>query len=162
TALVVAQFAISIGLGIAALAVFSQINFTRNLELGFERQGIVVVRGIKKMTPSARESFIHTLRTNPQVVAAALSNAVPFETSNASNDPVNIQGDPQAVTAHMVNISPEFPSVYGVRLLAGRLLSRDRGEDMAGQNVLINKEALHRFAKTSEEILGKTLVHGSQ
>jgi putative ABC transport system permease protein len=162
TALVVAQFAISIGLGIAALAVFSQINFTRNLELGFDRQGIVVVRGINKMTPSARESFIHTLRTNPQVVDAALSNAVPFETSNASNDPVNIQGDSQAVTAHMVNINPEFPSVYGVRLLAGRFLARDRGEDMAGQNVLINKEALHRFGQTPDEILGKILVHGNQ
>jgi len=162
TALVVAQFAVSIGLGIAAVTTSSQINYARRLDMGFDREGIVVIRGVKKMTPSARESFIRALRTNPQIASAALSNAVPFEIFNASNDPVQIQGDTQTVTAHMICISTDYPAVYGMRLLAGRLLANDRGEDTAGHNVLINSEALRRFGRTAEQILGKTVVHGDE
>src|ERR1700694_1820499 len=56
-ALVVGQFAVSIGLGIAAIVVFSQIRFARNIDLGFDRDGIVVLQGITKLTPSAAQSL---------------------------------------------------------------------------------------------------------
>ncbi len=41
TTLVVLQFAVSIGLGIAALVVFQQIEFARHMDLGFRRDNIV-------------------------------------------------------------------------------------------------------------------------
>ena len=41
--LVVLQFAVSIGLGIAAAVVFSQISYARNIDLGFRRDNIVVI-----------------------------------------------------------------------------------------------------------------------
>ena len=40
--LVVLQFAVSIGLGIAAAVVFSQISYARNIDLGFRHDNIVV------------------------------------------------------------------------------------------------------------------------
>src|SRR6202012_5456106 len=42
TTLVVLQFAVSIGLAIAATVVFQQIDFVRHLDLGFRRDNIVV------------------------------------------------------------------------------------------------------------------------
>ena len=176
-ALVVCQFAVSIGLGIAAIVVFSQIRFARNIDLGFDRDGIVVLRGITTFTAAKAESFGRALKANPDIVDVALSNAVPFDLFNVSNIPVQIQGNPQSFTAHIVNVSPEFPSLYDMRLLAGRLLSTTHGEDVfssypfypaasapdadAGRNVLINREAARRFGYTAEEAVGKTIVAGT-
>jgi putative ABC transport system permease protein len=172
-ALVVWQFSVSIGLGIAAIVVFSQIRFAHNMDLGFDRDGIVILRGITTLTPSASESLARALRTNPQIADVALSNAVPFDLFNVSNVPVQTSGMSQSFTAHLVNISPEFPSLYGMRLLAGRLLSTSYGEDIftsypfagpgadAGRNVLINREAARRFGYTAEEAVGKTIDLGA-
>jgi putative ABC transport system permease protein len=172
-ALVVWQFSVSIGLGIAAIVVFSQIRFARNMDLGFDRDGIVILRGITTLTPSASESLARALRTNPEIAEVALSNAVPFDLFNVSNVPVQTQGMSQSFTTHLVNISPEFPSLYGMRLLAGRLLSTAHGEDVfssypfagpaadAGRNVLINGEAARRFGYTAEEAVGKTIDLGA-
>jgi len=43
TALVVLQFAVSIGLGIAALVMFAQLSFAHGLDLGLRKDGIVVI-----------------------------------------------------------------------------------------------------------------------
>ena len=172
-ALVVWQFSVSIGLGIAAIVVFSQIRFAHNMDLGFDRDGIVILRGITTLTPSASESLALALRTNPDIADVALSNAVPFDLFNVANVPVQTPGMSQSFTAHLVNISPEFPSLYGMPLLAGRLLSTAHGEDVftsypfagpgadAGRNVLINREAARRFGYTAEEAVGKTIDLGA-
>jgi putative ABC transport system permease protein len=172
-ALVVWQFSVSIGLGIAAIVVFSQIRFAHEMDLGFDRGGIVILRGITTLTPSASESLALALRTNPEIADVALSNAVPFDLFNVANVPVQTSGMSQSFTAHLVNISPEFPSLYGMELLAGRLLSTAHGEDVftsypfagpgadAGRNVLINREAARRFGYTAEEAVGKTIDLGA-
>ena len=54
--LVVLQFAVSIGLGIAALVVFSQINFARNIDRSLPRDNILVMNS-GRMTPEQRETF---------------------------------------------------------------------------------------------------------
>ena len=174
-ALVVSQFAVSIGLGIAAIVVFSQISFARHVDLGFERDGVVVLRDISKLTPSAALSLAQRLKANPEIVDVALSNAVPFDLFNVGNIPIHIQGRSESVATGIIAISSEFPSLYGMRLLAGRLLSATHGEDAfssypfyprtpdvdAGHNVLINREAARRLGYSPEEAVGKTLVGGN-
>jgi putative ABC transport system permease protein len=173
--LVVLQFAVSIGLGIAAVVVFAQISFARHLDSGFERDGIVVVRGLSKLTTSALESFTAALKANPAIAEAAPSNGVPLDLFNVSNLAIQIEGKPDTLTAHVMNASPEFPLVYGMRLIAGRLLSRARGDDVfseypfnppdstptidEGRNLLINAEAARRFGFTAQDAVGKTVVH---
>lgn len=175
TALVIAQFAVSIALGIAATVVFSQIRFAHRVDLGFDRSGVVIMRGVSKLGPSARESLSRALKAHPGITAVGLSDAVPFDLFNASNIPVRVQGNPQDVAAHIINIDPEFQSLYGMRLLAGRLLSTEHGEDIfssgpfsggqeaSGRNVLINEAAARRFGYTAQAAVGKTIVaNGSQ
>jgi putative ABC transport system permease protein len=175
--LVVSQFAVSIGLGIAAIVVFSQIRFARNVELGFDRDGIVVLRGMRVLTTAASESFARALRGSPEIVNVAMSNGVPFSLFNVSNLPVHIQGTTQLIGAHILNISPDYPLLYGIRLVSGRLLSTAHGEDVfssypffppssgpdpdANRNALINEEAARRFGYTAREAIGKTIAAGS-
>jgi putative ABC transport system permease protein len=175
-ALVVGQFSVSIGLGVTAIVVFSQIHFARNMELGFNHDGVVVLRGIRELTASATESLARALKANPDIVDVALSNAIPFDLFNVNNLPIRIQGNAQSgLTAHIVNIAPEFPSLYGMRLLAGRLLSAEHGQDVfaaypffpppgpdadAGRNVLINEEAARRLGFSAAQAIGQAIVGG--
>jgi putative ABC transport system permease protein len=169
TVLVVLQFAISIGLGIAALVVFAQITYARNLDLGFDRDNLVVIDfGLDPvMTPAAAESFLHALDADQGVAAVAQSNAVPFG-SGESRSTATISGNPTQFTVRTIDISPEFPAVYGMKLAAGRMLSRDRGTDVsntadrhndvaAGSNVVIDAMAARMFGFTPTSAIGKVI-----
>jgi putative ABC transport system permease protein len=100
------------------------------------------------------------LLTSPQVAAVAASNAVPFDLFNSSNNTVHLEGETQQFAAHIVNIGAEFPSLYGMRLLTGRLLSAAYGEDVLGHNVLINSQVVRRSGHTAQELIGKTVAIG--
>jgi putative ABC transport system permease protein len=167
SALVVVQFAISTGLGITALVVVRQVDFARKVDLGFDRDGVVVVRGIAGLTPSTRESLATTLKANPQVAAVSYSNAVPFELNYVDNDQIRLPGDPVSVAAQVIDIDPEFPSLYGMRLLAGRFLSEQRGEDLTTHrtavcNMLINAAGVRRLGFSPDAAVGKTVSVGGR
>lgn len=161
SALVVAQFGVSIGLGIAAAVMFRQISFVRSDDLGFHRNGVVVIQGLSKLTVPRRVSLAKALSANPDVVAVALSNVVPFDMSSASNLPIQIQGQSQSFTSHIVATSPDFTALYDMQLAAGRFLSAAHGQDLAAgldvHNVLINAAAAHRFGLSPQQALGKKI-----
>lgn len=157
--LVVVQFAISIGLAVTALAVLRQTDFARHVDLGIRRNGVVVVQGIARMTPSQRESFAAALRRAPGIASLAYSRGVPLGLYGFFTSLRVSGGTP--VRAEMLNIGPEFPSLYGMRLLAGRLLSADRGEDASTfasvGDVLINATAARRLGLSAAAAIGKDI-----
>lgn len=159
--LVVTQFAISIGLGITALVVVRQIDFARKIDLGFRSDGFVILRHITQLTPEIREGLAHALRTDPRVIGVAYSNAVPFNLNYVSNLIAHSPGVPEAVPAQYINLDTQFVSLYGLRLLSGRLLSEEHGEDASTRsntgNVLINATAARRFGFTIEGAIGKNI-----
>ena len=75
--LVVLQFAVSIGLGIAALVVFEQVSFARDMDMGFNRDNVVIVNA-DNLTSGTRESLKRALAADPAIATAALSSATPF------------------------------------------------------------------------------------
>jgi putative ABC transport system permease protein len=167
TTLVVLQFAVSIGLGIAAAVIFAQISFTRNVDLGFRRDAIVDVN-TNGIPPSTVDSLARALRTNSDIADVATSDAVPF-----SDDHNNISAHAPGATSSeefaLVPTSPDFMNLYGIKLLAGRLLSEDRGADgvtpdqLQGKNVqpinaLINATAARRMGYSPLDAVGKTLT----
>ena len=165
TILVVAQFAVSIGLGTAALVVFRQIDYARNLDLGFRHDNVIVVDA-GRLTPSERDSFAQLLRTQPGVLATAQSNDVPF-TTYQSLGVGRLAGQPDSVTLNQLPIGSEFPRLYDIPVVAGRMLSDKRGEDRfrgslddatnEGYSVVINEAAAARFGFTPEQMVNKTM-----
>jgi len=167
-ALVVLQFAVSIGLGIAAIVVFSQINFARNIDLGFRHDNILVI-GSGRMTPQMREAFVQSLRVAPGIADVGLSNMVPFE-ADQSLALVQVPGQAETLTLNDMAISPDYPRVYGIKLLAGRLLSQARGDDRfnsmtpggdplnEGRNIIVNAAGANHLGFTPQEAVGKALI----
>jgi putative ABC transport system permease protein len=164
TVLVVLQFSVSIGLGIAALVIFAQISFARNMDLGFRKDSVVII-GARSMSPENRDSFERVLRNQPGVLAVTASGYVPLDGNNNNTD-VHLQGSTSQLAMRVVPSDPEFPRTYGVKLLAGRLLDRTRSSDAtsapfiptySGQsfNVLLNEAAAREFGFTPQSAVGK-------
>ena len=172
TALVVLQFAVSIGLGIAALVIFAQISFARHMDLGFTKDNVVIVAA-QSMSPQTRDSFVKALRNLPDVQSVALSSYVPLS-GNSNNGDVHVAGGTSHPVMRMVPGDPDFPRTYGVKLVAGRLLDRSRGSDAppvlltptyAGPtfNVLINETATRDFGFTPGNAVGKHIfLHNTE
>jgi putative ABC transport system permease protein len=175
TSLVVLQFAVSIGLGIAVLVVFAQISFARHVNLGFHKDDVLVI-DVNDMTASGRDSFSKALGANPDIADVALTDAfaIPFAGNNNNID-VNVPGTSSTFTFWVVTASPNYAQVYGLQLLSGRLLSESRSADTvtdmhlsdnnfssAPYNILINETASRMLGYSPASAVGKTVsAHGT-
>jgi putative ABC transport system permease protein len=169
--LVVLQFSVSVGMGIAAGVVFRQAEYGRAMDLGFQHAGIVVINnGNPQLTGERQEAFAQALRADPGVAAVGLSNLTPFG-SGQSNSGVQVPGTPGRFTINTTIIGPHYPQVYGIPLIAGRELT-DRGVDRLnstgittggdplneGRNILINVAAAKRLGFSPQQAIGKTIL----
>jgi putative ABC transport system permease protein len=160
TGLVVMQFAVSIGLGIAALVVFAQISYARNIDLGLNKEGIVVINA-QGLAPATMESLTHALDADPALKGAARSGDVPFS-GNASDDTVEVPGKPGTSMIGVIGTGPGFFSLYGIHLLSGRALSESHVQDLQHQdssegNIVINQMAAERFGYSPRTAIGKVI-----
>ena len=170
TVLVVLQFAVSIGLGIAVMVVFSQISFARNIDLGFRKDNLLVVPTEGLVTLGGGQSFLQRLRYDPGILDVAVSNAVPFGTYGLGMLSVQVPGHPEKVALNMLTIGTNTVQLLGVRPVAGRLLSNDRALDQFdangdsekgandGHNILIDDTAAASMGFTPQQAVGKTII----
>ncbi|HEY4276056.1 MAG TPA: ABC transporter permease [Rhizomicrobium sp.] len=175
TSLVVLQFAVSIGLGIAVMVIFTQISFARHVDPGFQKDGILLIDG-ENLSASAQDGFVKALRTYPDISDVAVTDvhAIPYANNNNNVD-VSAPGNPSVLTFWRISVDSGFAKVYGVRLLAGRLLSEQRSADTvtgirlsgndfwsAPSNILINETAARMLGYSIESAIGKTIkVHNT-
>ena len=170
--LVVLQFAISIGLGIAAIVVFEQIDFARHVDLGFRRDHIVVTGTGGRLTPEGTKSFSEVLARGPGILNVARSSFMAFSGDN-NTLPTQKPGDPQFLSPTHISVSPEYFNLYGIKILAGRVLSDRRSEDEffdpndadyvaknEGHNLMINAALAKALGYAPSDIIGKSFIFG--
>jgi putative ABC transport system permease protein len=168
--LVVLQFAVSIGLGIAATVVFSQINFARNIDLGFHKDNVLVVGGgLLKLDGQA--SFIQRLKSDPDILDVAMTGVLPFNTDRWSGT-MQLAGHPERVDLNNRAIGANAVQLLGLKLVAGRLLSDKRAQDQVdssvfsaasandGHNILIDEAGAARLGLSPQQALGQTIIDG--
>jgi putative ABC transport system permease protein len=164
TILVIFQFAVSIGLIIAAAAIFYQIRFANRLDLGFDRDNIVMVpvKGVG-LSQAALESMTGEISALPGAAGVAMSDKVPGSGNSPANA-VRIAATGASIQVMQYSVSAEFAAVYGVKLEAGRFLSRDHSTDLhhgagpeGGRNILIDDHAARALGFTPEGAVGKAI-----
>ncbi|HEV2271979.1 MAG TPA: ABC transporter permease [Steroidobacteraceae bacterium] len=169
--LVVLQFSVSVGMGIAAGVVFRQISYARAMDLGFQHSKVLVVNN-GELTGEKQEAFAQALRADPGVAAVGLSSFVPFASGQMVST-IQVPGQAGLLTINTTVIDPGYPGVYAIPLLAGRLLSADRGDDRLnsvaivssgdplneGRNILVNAAAAKHMGFSPSEAAGKTVVY---
>jgi putative ABC transport system permease protein len=99
----------------------------------------------------------------PGVAGVALSDKVPGSGNSPANV-VRIAATGASIQVMNYSVAPDFAAVYGVKLEAGRFLSRDHGTDLhhgagpeGGRNVVIDDQAAHAFGFTPDSAVGKAI-----
>ncbi|MHB1207935.1 MAG: ABC transporter permease [Rhodospirillaceae bacterium] len=174
TALVVIQFAISIGLLICTAVVYGQTLYAKTMNLGFDPRNLMVVR-----TPNQKsaDDVLRTLREEvaklPGVTAATISGATPPDTNN-NNNIVEVPGrpSPTPILLEQKSVDYDFFTTFKVPLLAGRYFDEAHGGDdfphetdaqvRTGANIIINEKALGVLGFSSpQEAVGQQIRAGA-
>ena len=171
--LVVAQFAVSIGLIICTAIVYAQTVHARTVDPGFRREGLIQVEGIgrRQLLPLG-ETLKREIERIDGVVSVGRTD-IGIATGSSSSTGVQVPGLPEPVTIGTYFIDPDFLKTMGVKTLAGRLFEEGRPmddettpfpEDPAaeralaarGINIVVNELAAKRMGFASpQSALGK-------
>ena len=161
-ALVALQFAIMIGLGIAAATIWRQTQFSLNNQLRVDGSGIVLIENA--CAPSDR-AFRERLASLPGVAGAACANAAALFNGGMIVSAQVQGGDATPMVSGVVDFGAlEF---YGLRPLAGRFFDHDHGDDgrlvegeAAGNpSIVINETAMRKLGFGSpSQAIGKTVI----
>jgi putative ABC transport system permease protein len=166
TLLVTFQFAVSIALGLGALVVSRQVEYARQIDLGFDR-GNVVFAGTDGHLPEAGiRSLVEALKRGPGVLQVARANAEPFH-SGGYFVPVQNVGSSAQLTPNWVFTSQDYFGLYRIKLVAGRALSDSSEQDTyydmdnsrnQGHSVMVNVALARALGFSAQNIVGKIIV----
>lgn len=87
--LIVLQFVISIGLISATLVINKQMRYLTTLDLGYNRENVVMVSGSSFMSSQKFETFREHLLTSPSIVDASLINGNPMRVGQMNTVQIN-------------------------------------------------------------------------
>jgi len=151
--LVVSQFTISIGLIIATIIVYNQMNFMRNQDLGFSKDQMIVM---DTYGDAAKDAFKQSLAGLPNVKSVATSSSVPGGGNpGAYSEIENKKGDLQIANLDLYFVDFDYINQFKIKMVAGRGFSRDFATDTT-QAMVLNEAAVKMFGYTSpQQAIGK-------
>jgi putative ABC transport system permease protein len=135
-ALVIVQFTIAIAFTIATSVIIAQTHYVRGADLGFRRDGLVVVNAFDNtdVTEAQRTSLLEAWRTVPSVRSVTASEVAPGNGDHTETENIKRPGGSgKGPLIHVVTTEADFFTTYGARLRAGRFLGRDHGGDAPPQ-----------------------------
>jgi putative ABC transport system permease protein len=154
-ALVVLQFAIAIALSIGTAVLAAQTNYLRNADLGFRRDGLIMVSSFldNSIDAAQRAGLARAFKMIPGVTSVGLGTSAPgggkFDISSFEDE------NHHKVTVQQVLTGPGFFQTFHAHLLAGRVFdgahagddtfTMKTGNASFKANVVINKTALKLF-----------------
>lgn len=165
--LVVLQFSVSAGLLIALMLISNQVSFLHNMELGFKKDNVLI---IKKGKPGASSVFDAGLEKIPGVETWSSSTAAPSDVQHwGTIMSTTGREDPNRKNVTLLLGDEKFCDMYGFKLLAGRYLiasdtnsiTRAVPEDKRLGMCVINEKALEVLGVSKpEEAIGKKFWAG--
>jgi putative ABC transport system permease protein len=171
-ALVVAQFAISIGLVTCTAVVYGQTMYAKSLDLGYSHQGKLALTSVGNINNSQEtETLRQALEKIPGVTSVVMSSEVPSQDNqnNTGFKLIDAEGGAanQPVILNIHSIGYDFLESYDIKPIAGRGFDRDYGSDAVGNDpvaegevgsasLVLNESAVRMLGIASpEEAIGK-------
>jgi len=153
--LVVLQFSISIILIICTLLVFDQLSYVRGMDVGFNREHIIVIPLRDEAARKNGSVITNELLRNNMVVNVTGSGQKPVQVDNRLNIFVTGEnGERKVVEGYDCPVNYNFIDVFGMELVQGRNFSRDFTTDTE-RAVILNETAVKQAGW--DEPVGKTV-----
>ncbi|HEX3422971.1 MAG TPA: ABC transporter permease [Sphingomicrobium sp.] len=175
TALVVLQFAVSIGLIVCTAVIYGQTVYARHVDPGYKRDHILQVTDLNRYQLLSKTQMIEDqMKRIPGVVAVGLTN-IGVATDNNNTTGLIPPGSNQSVSIGQYTVDPGFFDAMGLKLVAGRWFDPNRpADDMTlsfpvdkdqeralaqrGVNVVMNQYAIKKLGfKSPQDALGKVV-----
>ncbi|HTE29151.1 MAG TPA: FtsX-like permease family protein, partial [Chryseolinea sp.] len=158
--LVVFQFMISIALMAATIIVFQQVDFFQSMNIGFEKENLLVVNNAEKLGKQL-ESFRDEVSKYQDVSGASIS----MDIRGSFEDIYNKEGDDKKLSISAYKADEYFFETTKISLASGRDFDVARPSDQNA--VIINETTARAFNWTNDEALGKKILylgddHGAQ
>lgn len=151
--LVSVQFAISIAMIICTTAVYDQLNFMRDRDLGFNRDQVLHLQLADSSTMASSKVLSQRLIGHSEIVDIASSSSMPGNGINYNV--MNVETEEGRVSQGVFNylVDYDFAKLMGFKIVQGRDFSREFAGDSTG--ALVNEEMV-RSMKWKDPI-GKRL-----
>jgi putative ABC transport system permease protein len=149
--LIVAQFAITIGLMACTLMVSLQLRYSKNSNPGFDRDHILVLPLVGENTQEAYALLQQKLSQLRAVQQVSALSEIPYD--GISKNGFIPEGDTKAMVIHQLDADEYLLKTFNLKLLAGDYFSKDR--PTINDGYVINET----LAKTLgwQDPLGKTI-----
>ena len=161
-ALVVGQFAVSIGLIICTAVVYLQTSYARSVDPGFDREHLVQIDGLNRYQLINSGRAIAERMKRVEGVEAVGRSTIAVATDGQNNTNVLVPGNPKPVLIGLYGVDPGFMKAMGIKLVAGRWFDENRPlDDMTlpfpptpeqqralaarGGNVVVNESGARRL-----------------
>ena len=118
--LVVAQFAVSIGLIICTAVVYAQTVYARNVDAGFRRDGLLQIEGVSRPQVEALGTTLVDQLKRVSGVTAVGRTQIAVDGGRNSVTTVRLPGKTDEVALGHYGIDPGFFDTMGIKLIAGR------------------------------------------
>lgn len=162
--LVVAQFSIAVMLLISMGVVLRQVEYCRSVNLGFNKDHIVILRGDRAMSERF-ELLKAELMQHPGIAGVAASRRIPSgKLLDSQGWMVEKDGAMQSMDFRIadVPVSFSFFPMYGMTMAAGRNFSREYGTDTT-EAFILNETAIKTMGWASpDEAVGKRFESGQR
>ncbi|WP_210465499.1 ABC transporter permease [Rufibacter roseolus] len=165
--LVILQFTISLVLIIGTVVVYSQMDFLKKADLGFNKEQVAVIDiPSGDTTLTAKLPLIKSeMLANPHVTKVSASAQIPGQGSGVLIFLVERNNAMVEKTMNMMTVDYDFLDLMGIKLKAGRNFSPDMGTDQssgfiineAAANLLGWKEAVGKRIGFSDTTSGKVI-----
>lgn len=139
--LIIFQFTVSVVLIIFTLAIFRQLHYFRNQELGI-RTNQIVYTGLNSDIRSNIQVFKDRVMSIPEVNGVVITEAVPGNVCHQRTWPVSLD---EGVQYTFLSVEPDFAELYGLEFVEGRNLLAENEADRGGEAVILNETAVKAF-----------------
>jgi putative ABC transport system permease protein len=175
TALVVAQFAVSIGLIICTAVIYGQTVYARSVDPGYKRDHILQVDNMNRYQIIPKAQMVEQqMKQIPGIVAAGMTD-IGVATDNNNNTGIIVPGTNRQVTIGQYGVDEGFFDAMGLKLVAGRWFDANRPMDdttldfplqkeqeialaRRGINVVMNQYAVRKLGfRSPQEAIGKVV-----
>ncbi len=160
--LVVFQFAASLFLLIGTVIVYQQIQFMRKQSLGINiEQTLVVEPPIAKNDSiylQQMTAFKQQLQSQTSIKNITVSTSIPGEAVNWNAGGIKLVGTDESTQKQyrVIGVDYDFMNAYGMKLIAGRIFSKDFGTDASA--VIFNRKGVEQLGfNKPEEAVGKRI-----
>lgn len=165
--LLVLQFGIAVVLSVFALVIFQQMQYMKNMDLGFDKDNMLVLSnmGWTDIRPNNSALKLELLKDN-KIKSVSVSQTVPGkEFKWVSEYQPQGKSSLDSVSLHSLYVDYDFFSTYKVDLKSGRLFNESYGGDLGDLdnpdskqvNVILTEKAARLLSWDASQAVGKLL-----